>query len=413
MLKGGWINLCKLNLILALTIISIGYGGDETTTAVDADSSNQYSDCNDSLCDSDHLDLCCTRIVCEEQGGYWYNEGCYESPYTKIAAENQFEHFRQAIDPQMNNLIPRTMTIGNHCLVETEDWIYTIDSKGNQIFRPSGNYSHLEESMTTPFAGDPQEWFNNSDNFHQNISKTVELFHQLFDVSDFLPPQAIVKNEVILLCEMGNENVNAYLGRSLIRLLEPQGPLYFQTIFDGTSNPIRIDTNIWTNNIDELVNLLSDSLQQSHPQIDNEELSIGTFFDPDEYRFEITAYSYEGEEFMNMEESSNPFDRDYFDLSYPHLVDVALYRQSGDYHFWCWYWWELYGRENGVRGNWNEIEQNWQHSAITIKFHRNLRDYKLVAGEPTQTILPADASYVAASVWIGEKNFNVSDFRIR
>ena len=126
----------------------------------------------------------------------------------------------------------------------------------------------------------------------------------------------------------------------------------------------------------------------AHGQAKNDKpLALGCFFDPDEYRFEITALSVEGERFLDLYQAANPFGRDDYDLHRPHQVSARHYSESGDYHWWCWTWWQRYGRVGGFRGNWLKkgSKAGWQYAHNHLLHHRSLASYGLVEGSPRQT----------------------------
>ena len=121
--------------------------------------------------------------------------------------------------------------------------------------------------------------------------------------------------------------------------------------------------------------------------LNGEPLTLGCFFDPSEYRFEISAFAVEGEPFLKLEQASNPFGRDSFDLKAPHRVSVERYRNSQDYRWWCWAWWQHYGCVGGFRGNWLESEgrAGWEYPERQLLHHRSLTSYQTVQGPPRQT----------------------------
>jgi hypothetical protein len=128
-------------------------------------------------------------------------------------------------------------------------------------------------------------------------------------------------------------------------------------------------------------------------------LTLGCFFDPSEYRFEISALAVEGEPFLNLAQAAgNPFARDNFDLTHAHRVSVASYRKSQDYHWWCWAWWHHYGCVGSFRGNWveNPGGAGWEYPDCHVLHHRSLADYPVIQGPPRQTkaILQSDGSHL-------------------
>jgi hypothetical protein len=81
-------------------------------------------------------------------------------------------------------------------------------------------------------------------------------------------------------------------------------------------------------------------------------------------------------------QAANPFGRDDYDLHRPHEVSARHYSESEDYHWWCWTWWQRYGRAGGFRGNWLKkgSKAGWQYTHNHVLHHRSLVSYGLVDG---------------------------------
>jgi hypothetical protein len=120
-------------------------------------------------------------------------------------------------------------------------------------------------------------------------------------------------------------------------------------------------------------------------------LNFGCFFDQDEARFALTALSFEGEPFLDLYQEMNPFERGDFDPKTLGRVSVPdylrVYCGSQEYRWWCWTWWERYGRVGAFRGN--SLERGgrvgWEHPQYRRVHHVSLGAYGLVEGEPRQT----------------------------
>lgn len=95
-----------------------------------------------------------------------------------------------------------------------------------------------------------------------------------------------------------------------------------------------------------------------------------------------------------MKRSSNPFTHDSFDLKHVDRVSAERYRNSEDYHWWCWAWWQHYGCVGGFRGNslGGEEQARWEFADHQLLHHRSLASYQTVQGPPrkTKTIQQSD-----------------------
>jgi len=127
-------------------------------------------------------------------------------------------------------------------------------------------------------------------------------------------------------------------------------------------------------------------------------LTMGCFYEPSEYSFEISAYTAEGEPILDVQSSMqnvtfDPFGRDNYSVDssefLQHYVegtseeDIKRCRDSLDYHWWQWNWWRRYGGVNSFRGNWlvRDGQGSWEN-ANQILFHRSLGSYGTTQGEP-------------------------------
>jgi hypothetical protein len=203
-----------------------------------------------------------------------------------------------------------------------------------------------------------------------------------------------VKHEILLLAQVPAGNIAAISGRTIVRLLGPDdiGEGHFQAVFDPQGSLLRVDiafANARTKDLCKAARL--DHTTPALRATTEPPLALGCFFDPGEYRFEISAFSVEGEPFLQLNQASNPFGRDNFDLRVPHRVSVPRYRDSKDYHWWCWAWWHHYGCVNGFRGNWldGEGRSDWEFPRHQVHHHHSLASYETVEGQPRRTkIIP-------------------------
>lgn len=200
----------------------------------------------------------------------------------------------------------------------------------------------------------------------------------------------IIKRETLLLAQLPGGKIAEIPGRTIVRLFGPDDIGYgsFQAVFDPRGSVLRIDISFVNARTKEfcyhgLLLRTATSMEALH----EEPLTFGCFFDPSEYRFEINAFAVEGEPFLNVEQASNPYALDSFDLKAPHRVSVERYRNSQDYHWWCWAWWHHYGCVGAFRGNWLEKEgrAEWEYPERQLLHHRSLSSYQTTKGPPSDT----------------------------
>jgi hypothetical protein len=222
------------------------------------------------------------------------------------------------------------------------------------------------------------------------IQKTRQLATAWLTADGLRSAKPAVKRETLLLARLPGGKISEIPGRTIVRLVGPDdiGDGFFQAVFGPTGDLLRIDiafasarTNGFCNR-----NLLA-SMTAAEQASGGNRLTLGCFFDPSEYRFEISAFSVEGESFLNLDQASNTFGRDSFDLKVPHRVSVERYRSSQDYHWWCWAWWHHYGCVGCFRGNWLEKtgRTGWEYPEHVLLHHRLLSSYETTQGPPRQT----------------------------
>ena len=296
------------------------------------------------------------------------------------SARAQFARFRKAVAAGRVGSL-RVERMGTFVRAASKDWRYVIDVAGNQTVRPAQNARRVAEALRAPLDDIGLDTAER----RRLVAETQRWAKRLCKTEAWEEANLTVKREIILVRGPDQEHPQQFGGRVLVRLNRPTGKDYFQILFGPGGRPTRVDTNVRTAQVDELVGLLLKVKMEKARGHASQPISVGTFFDPDEHRFEISAYSYEGEPFLQLTQRSNPFGRDHFDVQHKHLVNVEAYRKSEDYHYWCWRWWHQCGEANGVRGNWDAERERWDYPNVTIQHHRDLKQYALVNGEPTAT----------------------------
>jgi hypothetical protein len=198
-----------------------------------------------------------------------------------------------------------------------------------------------------------------------------------------------IKRETLLLAKLPAGTITELPGRTIIRLLGPDdiGGGAFQAVFDSNGWLLRMDIAFANARTKDLcTRSLLKAKSAAKNAASQESLTLGCFFDPSEYRFEISAFAVEGEPFIKLEQESNPYPRDEFDLKAPDRVSVERYRDSQDYHWWCWAWWHHYGCVGSFRGNALETDgqTGWEYPKRRLIHHRSLSSYPTTQGPPRQ-----------------------------
>jgi hypothetical protein len=309
----------------------------------------------------------------------------YAAPPVSEQACAQFSLFSQTLTDD-TPAEPTMRRAPSWVQVSNGRWVQTLDVAGNRCFRPVDTLTHM--ASTWSHAADRNHEIQPLDETTraQLVRRTRELALRLAGVSPDAEARVHAKRETILL--RGPERLEQFAGRYLVRLDHLPNAKHFQVVYSPDRRPIRIDTNV----CNPATTALTDALDNQSPEPgiaayseDRGPLALGTFFDPGEYRFELRAYAFEGEPFLEPLQHRDPFGRDHFDVAHAHLVDIEAYRLSKDYRHWCWHWWSMYGRVGAARGNRLPDEQRWEHARVELRHHRNLATYKLIGGEPQAT----------------------------
>jgi hypothetical protein len=264
--------------------------------------------------------------------------------------------------------------------------LLTVDVRGNASYRKTAVWSPNPPGT----KADPLRPASSGLDEAKLIEKTRQLSKPWLSADTERSLTAVVKRETILLALVPDGQINEMAGRTLVRLRgqDEFDTGYFQAVFDPSGALLRVDLALADTRTADYCNLALLARLPAHKKAkDDKPLALGCFFDPDEYRFEITALSVEGERFLDSYRGANPFGHDDFDLHRPHQVSARHYRESEDYHWWCWAWWQRYGRVGGFRGNWlkKSGKAGWEYSQHQVLHHRSLASYSLIEGSPRQT----------------------------
>lgn len=259
-----------------------------------------------------------------------------------------------------------------------------------------GNASYARVAGWSPGAAGGNASSRPADN-NALVRKTRELATPWLSADTTRSTKAVLKRETLLLAELPAGALAEVPGRTIVRLTGPNdiGEGSFQAVFDPEGRLLRFDIAFANARTKDLCNRgLLAKMDAVKPSAKVGPLTLGCFFDPSEYRFEISAFSVEGEPFLDLKQSSNPFTHDHFDLKHADRVSVERYRKSQDYHWWCWAWWQHYGCVGGFRGNSLEGEgqARWEFADHQLLHHRSLASYQTVQGPPrkTKTIQQSD-----------------------
>lgn len=314
-------------------------------------------------------------------------------------AIQQFNSFGQAlgVDPA-DAPPPRVELYGTFVVVQAHAWVYTMDASGIQTFRPASTSPILGTTMAGGKPGSEFVLRPDQTSVHSLTQSARNLAVQL-NLNDNSFDKVVVKKELLIGGAVKDQPL-VRPGRYLVRFCGNGYP-YFQVLTNQSGKALRVDTNVQTDGSMCLSRLLLNGLQKANalPEYpgDPSWLTLATFFNPSEYRFESAACRLEGETFLDARVTKNPYQpNDFsnapldlringvFDASKrTDLVDFAAWRQSNDYRYWCWRFWDQYGRLAGIRGNWDSLSRMWQRKNVKVE-HFNLKNYALAGGEPTE-----------------------------
>jgi len=256
-----------------------------------------------------------------------------------------------------------------------------IDVNGNLSFQRIEKASSPSEGQTTAAADD-----------QALIARTREFAKTVLTPDQAASFSAKLKQEVLRVVSLPNGDPQRMSGRRIIRLTGPAQFMHaghFQAMFDPQGRLMRVDLAFLENSRGKaLAKSLfpgGTALAASVKPMPEKPVTLGCFYSPREYRFEVSALHTEDEPFLNVQIAGNPFGRDNFDLSSETGTLVPLYVQSKDYRWWSWQHWQQYGRVGTFRGNWMSQSGGSWENANRVMFHRSLTSYAFVQGPPTKT----------------------------
>lgn len=352
-------------------------------------------------------------------------------------ATGAFERIRNIVGPE-DSTTPTVRFVGTHVEVKSESWVYILDSVGHQVFRPIAAHPHIISTFSNDISPILEEWAQQTvPPITVRMAKDIALLtveaEYVFD-----PATAIVPvRELITSKSLHSDTVRSYEGRTIV-LFRPvtadedmmtsymssfgvsrDGSTTVRTTpvdvpsrsydtaitFSPSGDVMRVESGFVAPEVHDVVTsyqqaLIMGSLPQE-PYFSDWGLRFGTFFSPEEPRLELTAYSYEGERFLNPDLQycwlwpfCNPF-LPYAPYSYCYnslyAPDVNLFiRPSRQYGFNTFNIWHLYGRKGGIRGNWHEWSQSWDIPDVKVQVHANLEDYETEDGHHITIVTTCD-----------------------
>jgi hypothetical protein len=361
------------------------------------------------------------QIPVEEQ------TACGTDPVSKIVEDfaiDQFESLRALVDPD-DTSPPVASVVGSHLEVASDAWVYVLDTTGRQVLRPVAVTPHLESAFAYDISADLDGWAQQRVPA-PTISLAKEIALAAFGTEYVFDPatRVVPSRELITSKAIEWEMVRAYEGRTTV-LFQPMLPdeptaesygafLEFSAegepgvrtvayqvpsrsydtaiTFAPAGHVMRVESGFTTPEVRDMVGLFQQALIDGsifrQPVLYDDTMRLATFFNADEPRLELTAYSYEGEPFLDpnhfcwVPALCNPY---YpftpFDYCYnsPYAPDVDLeIRPSREYRYHTFNIWNEYGREGGIRGNWLRDSVAWEIPNATVQVHANLRDYALL-----------------------------------
>ncbi len=338
-------------------------------------------------------------------------------------ALNTFRRIRDLVDAK-DVTEPRAEFIGDHIEVASESWVYVLDNVGQQLFRPKSVYPHLRESFLHDISQNLPRWIH--DPVPQNRIDQAKEFALSMVGADYLKnPEVKITpaRELIASKSSKSETIDRhYEGRTVVMftpptpadqmvkgystVMSPQAVVETRPIdlpgrgyetavtFSPSGNVVRMNSAFLTPEARRIIDVFNEGLRihaiKGRLYDFDPDIRFGSFFGPDEWRFESTAYSWEGQDFVTTNEpfcpstwylwdECNPFYQEYvlewypcLDPIYPDFSNIwtALY-----YKYDYWQWWNNKGRTNGVRGNFIPSTQSWELPSYDVAKHKSLKTY--------------------------------------
>lgn len=347
-----------------------------------------------------------------------------------------FKRIRGVVDPE-DKTRTKTKFVGSHVEVSSEHWTYVLDSTGQQIFRPIAAYPHLRPSFSKDISSNLSRWLKQpvsqekvDDAKHIALS-TLGVNYLSGREIDIVPTRELIASK-----SADTQAVKYYEGRTLVLFNPANSDSIVESYYTSTKQTpegqtltsvkpvdlplrgyetaisfapeghvMRIESTFMTEEIQKIVDVFAEGLTNgSIKGLDyySDSLRFGSFFSPEEWRFEYNAYSWESEAFRYLNPSitsscstdpqqynpkCNPYYEDYY-LYYPACLDVTsfdfdYYRITPHYRNDFWYWWYYNGQTNGIRGNCLDFDaetqscNSWKIDNINIILHKNLKSYNV------------------------------------
>jgi hypothetical protein len=328
--------------------------------------------------------------------------------------------------------------LDTHIEVSSAHWTYVFDRAGHQIFRPITLLPHLKATLTRDIGPILTRWLEKPVP-EELVMQAKQIVQSTFggDASVGAAIKAMPTRELITSKKADSEKVRFHEGRIMVLFSreKPDASMVRSyrssmgytvdghpvmkvesadtpsrsyeaaiTFAPGGGKLIRAESSIQSPEVRDAARSLNEGLAKGtilgRATPYDFSLRFGSFHDPDEKRFELNAYSYEGEKFLqpsnwlcsadecdNYEDEKcrdcNPFypcfpDPDIWWCSDAMFPTTDEYRNRTDYRnhyrYWSWYWWFIFGQKNGIRGNWNESTQSWE-KGVTVSPPKNLESY--------------------------------------
>ena len=350
---------------------------------------------------------------------------CGKDPMQQVVerfAIESFERIRELIDPEDKSVLAMRF-VGQHVEVASDAWVYVFDTAGRQVFRPKAAAPHMSEAFAVEIGPDVDTWAlkrvpPNMVSLAQEVAFAVFQAKYVFDPATSVVPV----RELITSKAVEWEMVKSHQGRTSVLfrppnldndLVEsfrttvatsPEGEPIVSTqklevpsrsyetavTFAPAGHVMRVESRFLVAEAREVLGVFQQAMAgrliDSEQVLYDQTLRFGGFFSPEEPRLELTAYSYEGEDFLDLHPPNCvdpatcnpfwPFEPYSYCYNSPYAPHVNLeIRPSRQYRYETFNIWRDYGRQNGIRGNWDSEAGEWGIPNAVIEVHKSLRDY--------------------------------------
>lgn len=302
-------------------------------------------------------------------GTYSYARNPADANQIKQLVSEQFLVFQQKLTDC--NEVPIVTIFTTYAQASGNKWTLIVDCYGNRIFRPVSLYIHMNPLLKEKGQQESQVTEVHEVIIKKLMERTASYARQFTQTDMAWHTVTTMKKEVLLQSECPKA-VSFHNGRYFVRLSNPDNTSFFQMLYTPQGKSLRVDTNIPNPAVSRLRDLLiSYNSETPPPNSTTDPIVMGTFYDPDEYRFIFEASNYAGKDFLDSAKKENPFRR----TGPEFWFGIQKYFECEEQKHWCWYWWNINGRMNGIRGNWSQSRNSWDFPNISVAFNRNLADY--------------------------------------